>query len=91
MFTERYVVKPAKLKSGKYRQITGNEAFALGCVVLAEKNQKKLLLSGYPITPTSTVLQHVSKYQSENIHVFQAEDEIAAMSATVVTYTVLDH
>jgi 2-oxoglutarate ferredoxin oxidoreductase subunit alpha len=83
LFTERYVVKKAKLKPGKYRQITGNEAFALGAVVLAEKNQKTLLLSGYPITPASAVLQHLSKYQSNNIRVFQAEDEIAAMSATV--------
>lgn len=83
LFTERYVVKKAKLKPGKYRQITGNEAFALGCVVLAEQNQKTFLLSGYPITPASAVLQHLSKYQSENIRVFQAEDEIAAMSATV--------
>lgn len=83
LFTERYVVKKATLKPGKYRQITGNEAFALGCVVLAEKNNKSLLLSGYPITPASAVLQHVSKYQSQNITVFQAEDEIAAMAATV--------
>jgi len=83
LFTERYIVKKAKLKPGKYRQITGNEAFALGCVVLTKQNQKTLLLSGYPITPASAVLQHVSKYQSEHIRVFQAEDEIAAMSATV--------
>ncbi len=83
LFTERYVVKKAQLKPGKYRQITGNEAFALACVALADINQKNILLSGYPITPASAVLQHVSKYQSKNIRVFQAEDEIAAMSATV--------
>lgn len=83
LFTERYVVKKASLKPGKYRQITGNEAIALGAVVLAEKNQKNLLLSGYPITPASAVLQNLAKYQSEKITVFQAEDEIAAMSATV--------
>lgn len=83
LFTERYVVKKAQLAPGKYRQITGNEAFALACVALAEHNQKSVLLSGYPITPASAVLQHVSKYQSKNIRVFQAEDEIAAMSATV--------
>ncbi len=83
LFTERYIVKKAKLPPGKYRQITGNEALALGCVAVALKSDQPFLLSGYPITPASAVLSQAAKYSDSGIHVFQAEDEIAAMSATV--------
>ena len=79
LFTERYTVKKAVLQSGKYRQITGNEALALGSLTVARQSGRPFLLSGYPITPASAVLQHVAKY----LPIFQAEDEIAAMSATV--------
>lgn len=83
LFTERYIVKKAKLPPGKYRQITGNEALALGCAAVALKSHQVFLLSGYPITPASAVLSQAAKYSDAGIHVFQAEDEIAAMSATV--------
>jgi 2-oxoglutarate ferredoxin oxidoreductase subunit alpha len=83
LFTERYTVKKAQLPKGKYRQITGNEALALACVAVAHKSERPFLLSGYPITPASAVLSHVAKYQNMGIQVFQAEDEIAAMAATV--------
>lgn len=83
LFTERYIVKKAILPPGKYRQITGNEALALGCAAVALKSQQTFLLSGYPITPASAVLSQAAKYSNAGIHVFQAEDEIAAMSATV--------
>ena len=42
-----------------------------------------MLLSGYPITPASSVLQQLAKYEEFGIKVFQAEDEIAALCATI--------
>ncbi len=83
LFTERYVVNKAKLLPGTYRQITGNEALTLGCVAACMKSQQPFVLSGYPITPASAILQSLSKYESLGISIFQAEDEIAAMAATV--------
>jgi len=83
LFTEHYLVKKAKLQPGHYRQITGNEALGLGCLAVAIKAQQPMLLSGYPITPASSILQQLAKYEEFGIKVFQAEDEIAALCAAI--------
>ena len=36
-FTTRYTIDPAKLKEGTYRNISGNEATALGLLLLLKK------------------------------------------------------
>ena len=68
---------------GMYRNITGNEAIALGLVVGAELAGKKLFYSGYPITPASSILHSLAKYKNFGTLTFQAEDEIAAMGAAI--------
>lgn len=83
LFAEQYPVGKAALPAGQYRQITGNEAFGLALATAAHLSKRQVLLSGYPITPSSTVLHEAVKYNEHNVGVFQAEDEIAAMSATV--------
>lgn len=83
LFAERYTVKKAQLQPGRYRQITGNEALGLGCVAAAVQAKTSLLLSGYPITPASAILQQLAKYERLGIRVFQAEDEIAAVCAAI--------
>lgn len=83
LFAERYTVTKAPIKPGLYRQITGNEAIGLGCVAVATQAKAPLLLSGYPITPASIILQQLAKYEHFGVKVFQAEDEIAAMCATI--------
>ena len=49
-FTERYVVKPAPMQKGFYRNITGNHATALGVIAAAQKAGLDLFYAGYPIT-----------------------------------------
>lgn len=83
IFTEQYVVQKAKLAPGFYRQITGNDALGLGCLAVVQKAQRELLLAGYPITPASSLLQQLAKYEEFGIKVFQAEDEIAAICAAI--------
>ena len=83
LFTEHYKVKPAILPPGFYRQITGNQALALGCVAAAVQAKRPLLLSSYPITPASDILHELAKYQNFGIKTFQAEDEIAAISGAI--------
>ena len=56
IFTTRYEVKPAKLPPGKYRNIMGNVATALGLVAAARKAGLELFLGSYPITPASDIL-----------------------------------
>ena len=81
-FTVHYEVPPAKLASGKYRKITGNEAVAMGLATAARKSNCDLVFSGYPITPASDILHELSKLKHFGVTTFQAEDEIAAMAAT---------
>jgi 2-oxoglutarate ferredoxin oxidoreductase subunit alpha len=83
VFQTVYKVPPAVFKPGMYRNITGNEAIALGLVVGADLAGKKLFYSGYPITPASSILHSLAKYKNFGCLTFQAEDEIAAMGAAL--------
>ncbi len=83
VFQTVYKVPPHVFKPGAYRNITGNEAIALGLVVGAELAGKKLFYSGYPITPASSILHSLAKYKNFGTMTFQAEDEIAAMGAAL--------
>ncbi|MBP7747351.1 MAG: 2-oxoacid:acceptor oxidoreductase subunit alpha [Phycisphaerae bacterium] len=83
MFTLRYRIKPAELRPGTYRSLTGNQATALGLVTAANLAGKPLFYGSYPITPASEILHELSGYQEHDVRVFQAEDEIAAMCSVV--------
>ncbi len=83
VFQTVYKVPPHIFAPGMYRNITGNEAIALGLVVGAELAGKKLFYSGYPITPASTILHTLAKYKNFGTMTFQAEDEIAAIGAAI--------
>ncbi len=82
-FPKHYNVPKAKLPAGKYRKITGNEATAWGLVTAAQLAGKKLFYAGYPITPASDILHQLSEMKRFGVRTFQAEDEIAAMTAAV--------
>ncbi|MEG8946113.1 2-oxoacid:acceptor oxidoreductase subunit alpha [Rosettibacter firmus] len=83
IFTTRYEIKAAKLPKGIYRNISGNEATALGFVTASLKSGLKLFLGSYPITPASEILQELSKYKEYDVITFQAEDEISGISAAI--------
>jgi 2-oxoglutarate ferredoxin oxidoreductase subunit alpha len=83
LFTTRYQVEPAKLPKGIYRNISGNEALALGFITASVKSGLPLFLGSYPITPASDILHELSKYKNFDVRTFQAEDEIAAICAAI--------
>ncbi|HXG26445.1 MAG TPA: 2-oxoacid:acceptor oxidoreductase subunit alpha [Candidatus Binatia bacterium] len=83
IFHERYVVPPAKLAPGHYRNITGNEATALGFVAASQLAQRPLFYGSYPITPASDILHQLAGYKNFGVKTFQAEDEIAAIGAAI--------
>ncbi len=83
VFQTVYKVPPARFKPGMYRNITGNEALAMGLVVGAQLAKKQLFYSGYPITPASSILHSLAKFKNYNCITFQAEDEIAAIGAAI--------
>lgn len=82
-FQEVYRVKKANLPAGTYRSINGNLAAAYGCVVAAEKAGLPLFYGSYPITPASDILHELARLHAFGVKTFQAEDEIAAMGATI--------
>ncbi|QEC68517.1 2-oxoacid:acceptor oxidoreductase subunit alpha [Panacibacter ginsenosidivorans] len=82
-FSSRYIVEKAKLPSGLYRSIMGNQALSYGIIAASQKSGLPLFLGSYPITPASDILHELSKYKTFGIRTFQAEDEIAAITSAI--------
>ena len=83
VFQTVYKVPPAKFAPGMYRNITGNEALAMGLIAGAHLAGKTVFYAGYPITPASTILHSLAKFKNYGVMTLQAEDEIAAMGAAL--------
>lgn len=83
IFTTRYEVKSAKLEKGVYRNISGNEAAALGMIAASSKSGVPMFLGSYPITPASEILHELSRHKKFNVRTFQAEDEIAGICSAI--------
>lgn len=81
--TPRYIVYPAPIERGTYRNINGNHATAWGLIAAAEKAGLELFLGSYPITPATDVLQALSERKDLGVKTFQAEDEIAGISTAI--------
>ncbi len=82
-FVVQYEVKPARLKPGVYRNITGNQALSFGLIAAGVKSGLPLFLGAYPITPASGILEELARYKHFGVRTFQAEDEIAAAGAAL--------
>ncbi len=82
-FQISYEIPPAQLTPGTYRNLSGNQALAIGFVTAAQKAGLKLFLGSYPITPASDILHELSKYKNFGVLTFQAEDEIAAITSAI--------
>ena len=79
----RFEVKPAKMARGTYRNIMGNQAAAMGFIAGAQQSGLDLFYGSYPITPASDILHELAKHKNFKVRSFQAEDEIAAISAAI--------
>ena len=79
----QFEIDKAKLKPGFYRNINGANATTLGLVLASKQANLPLLYAGYPITPASEMLHEMARYKLAHIQTFQAEDEIAAVSAAI--------
>ena len=78
-----YEVKPAKFQPGKYRNIMGNAAAAIGLIAASQKAGLQLVYGSYPITPASDILHELSKYKEFDVKTMQMEDEIAAVGSAI--------
>jgi 2-oxoglutarate/2-oxoacid ferredoxin oxidoreductase subunit alpha len=82
-FVVSYEVKPAPMRSGTYRNITGNLALSYGLVAASVQSGLPLFLGAYPITPASDILHELSRHKRFGVITFQAEDEIAGIGAAL--------
>jgi 2-oxoglutarate/2-oxoacid ferredoxin oxidoreductase subunit alpha len=82
-FSVQYEIKPATLRAGTYRNITGNSALAYGLVAASRRSGLPLFLGSYPITPASDILHELSKLKRFGVRTFQAEDEISGVGAAL--------
>jgi 2-oxoglutarate ferredoxin oxidoreductase subunit alpha len=76
-------VPPAIKEKGTYRNITGNEAAALGLVTASRLANMPLFLGSYPITPATEILHFLSGFKKYGVRHLQAEDEIAGICSAI--------
>jgi 2-oxoglutarate ferredoxin oxidoreductase subunit alpha len=82
-FASRYQIEKAKLPVGHYRSITGNTALSYGLIAASQLSSLPIFLGTYPITPASDILHELARHKNFGIRTFQAEDEIAGISAAI--------
>ncbi len=82
-FSTTIQVRPAPMEKGRYRNIMGNQALVVGLITAAQKAGLPLFYGSYPITPASDVLHGLARHKNFDVRTFQAEDEIAAIGATI--------
>ncbi len=80
---KQYHVDAAPVEAGVYRTVTGAESISYGLVAGAQLAGLKMFFGGYPITPASAILHHLSRLKEYGITTFQAEDEIAAICSAI--------
>ena len=83
LFQTTYRVPKAKFAPGRYKNITGNRALALGVAAAAQQSGLTAFYGTYPITPASDILHHLAAFKNHGVATYQAEDEIAAVCAAI--------
>jgi 2-oxoglutarate/2-oxoacid ferredoxin oxidoreductase subunit alpha len=81
--TPTYMVHPAHITPGTYRNVNGNYATAWGFIAAAEKAGLELFLGSYPITPATDILTALSERKDLGVKTFQAEDEISGIASAL--------
>lgn len=81
--TPQYMVNPATIEPGVYRNINGNQATGWGLIAAAEKAGLELFVGSYPITPATEILQTLAERKDLGVKSFQAEDEIAGIATAI--------
>ena len=80
---KQHHVPAAPAEPGLYRTVTGAEAISLGLVAGTQLAELPMFFGGYPITPASAILHHLSRLKEYGVTTFQAEDEIAAIASAI--------
>jgi 2-oxoglutarate ferredoxin oxidoreductase subunit alpha len=76
-------VASGRLPPGRYRQVSGGEALALGLVAAARRADLTLVFAGHPSPPAVELLHRLAGLVGPGVRCFQAEDEAAAACAAL--------
>lgn len=79
----QFNIPPCDRPKGFYRNITGNEAVALGLVTASRLAEMPLFLGSYPITPATEILHFLSGFKRYGVRHLQAEDEIGGICSAI--------
>ena len=79
----RREVASKKAAPGTYKTLSGSQGIALGIAATARQLGRQVLYAGYPITPASDILHELARLRPEGVVPFQAEDEIASITAAL--------
>ena len=71
------------VERGTFKTINGSQALALGLAAAAHQLGRPMLYASYPITPASEILHELARLQPQFISLFQAEDEISAVTSAI--------
>lgn len=77
---QTHVAPATDIEPGRYRNVNGTQATAMGLMAASVRSGLPLLLGAYPITPASELLHELSRHEGLGVRTIQAEDEIAAAS-----------
>ncbi|MBS0502904.1 MAG: 2-oxoacid:acceptor oxidoreductase subunit alpha, partial [Proteobacteria bacterium] len=80
---KQHHIAAAPAEPGLYRTVTGAESISLGLVAGTQLAGLPMFFGGYPITPASAILHHLSRLKEYQVTTFQAEDEIAAIASAI--------
>ena len=80
---QHHKIAAAPAEPGTYRTVSGAESLSLGLVAGAQLAGLPMFFGGYPITPASAILHHLARLKEFGVTTFQAEDEIAAITAAI--------
>ncbi|MEQ8742789.1 2-oxoacid:acceptor oxidoreductase subunit alpha [Parasphingorhabdus sp.] len=80
---QHHKIAAAPAEPGTYRTVSGAESLSLGLVAGARLAGLPMFFGGYPITPASAILHHLARLKEFGVTTFQAEDEIAAITAAI--------
>jgi len=67
----QYIVRPAALPPGTYRNLNGTTAMAYGLISAAQKSGIDLFFCAYPITPASELLHELAKHRGRGVIALQ--------------------
>lgn len=75
-----YRVGKAENSAGRFRQITGTKALALGLLAAAQQTNLPLVFASFPLPPANELLHQLCEWKQPGVKVIQAEDDLAALN-----------